>query len=143
MLQDREWTEVARAIRKAANITTDAWDDDEEMIRWFRMTRHTLEPQWIQYAITQAQLRELPHPGVIHDELRSMFEQLFQPIIDLDWENYFYEEKPDWQLTLFNHGLISVNEFRELQGLPQVEGIIDATRTGRTPGESEGPTSTG
>lgn len=71
---------------RAAKMTRDHWVDDHDR-ECFRVSRGCLNPEGREWAISNENIRPIVREANIF--FMGMFKQLLQPLLDLDWYNYY------------------------------------------------------
>ncbi len=81
---------IAGAVRKASGMTIDVWETPNQFMRHYKVTRMRPDGEWKQFNISEIEYDRILDPEAFISEIvRKMVDELYQPVIDLDWENYF------------------------------------------------------
>lgn len=114
MLQDREWHELYRAVKKACGFEGTVWRTDSDQMFHWEVRRHRPDPEFRRFNMTYSQRVELPHDGPIHEAISRMHDELMEAVLELPWEEYFdAPKKPSLHHRLLSDTIMSEEEVRK------------------------------
>lgn len=114
----------AEAVLGAAKITLEERDDHNQNTRVYKGTRRVLDPEWKSMTFDHALLVKMPKGYVEGEVQRYIIDPLFQPVLDLAWEDYLW---PEPVTKKFFAGIMTDAEFREAYGFPPKDVNNDGT----------------
>lgn len=97
--EDFNWLLFQGSVREAAGMTLEVSETPELFLRHYKVTRLRPEGEWKRFNIDRSEYENIPNPEwFIQEQITNMFSELFQPIIDLPWEDYLWspEKKRQW-----------------------------------------------